>query len=213
MWILTSTHERLYCWGVFIIVRTFDISASFFRGPLVQIILRVGGCADLVRLGKVSAVPWTFSTTAAKHSGNCTCHQFWRSENFRSWSQGAFKNFALFWHETENTRVSQLKTFNIFYLVIFWTQKVHNDFIFLCSIVLPPVGHSSNHEYHCWNLQDSRAVVRIFIALLSFSFRPASWSSGQSLLLIMRSRVRFPVLPWEFSLKGKIPAVTMDWVG
>ena len=44
--------------------------------------------------------------------------------------------------------------------------------------------------------------------------RPASWSSGQSLcLLIMRSWVRFPVLPWEFSLKGRIPAVTMVWVG
>ena len=43
--------------------------------------------------------------------------------------------------------------------------------------------------------------------------RPASWSSGQSLwLLIMRSRFRFPALPWEFSLKGKIPAVTMVWV-
>jgi len=43
---------------------------------------------------------------------------------------------------------------------------------------------------------------------------PASWSSGQSLcLLIMRSRVRFPVLPWKFSLKGTIPAVTMVWVG
>jgi hypothetical protein len=31
-------------------------------------------------------------------------------------------------------------------------------------------------------------------------------------LLIMRSRVRFPALPWEFSLKGRIPAVTMVWV-
>ena len=41
---------------------------------------------------------------------------------------------------------------------------------------------------------------------------PASWSSGQSIwLLIMRSRVRFPALPWEFSLKEKIPAVTMIW--
>ena len=30
---------------------------------------------------------------------------------------------------------------------------------------------------------------------------PASWSSGQSFwLLITRSRVRFPALPWEFSL-------------
>jgi len=35
---------------------------------------------------------------------------------------------------------------------------------------------------------------------------PVSWFSGQSFwLLIMRSQVRFPALPWEFSLKGWIP--------
>jgi len=33
-------------------------------------------------------------------------------------------------------------------------------------IVLPRVGHSSNHEYHCCQLTDSWAVFRIFIALL-----------------------------------------------
>ena len=66
--------------------------------------------------------------------------------------------------------VSQMKTLNVFYLVIYWTQKVHNDFIFLCNIVLPPVSHSSNHEYHCLNLQDNQAVVQIFITLLRFSF-------------------------------------------
>jgi len=38
--------------------------------------------------------------------------------------------------------------------------------LFLCSIVLPPVGHCSNRKYHCWNLQDNRPVVRIFMALL-----------------------------------------------
>jgi hypothetical protein len=33
---------------------------------------------------------------------------------------------------------------------------------------------------------------------------PASWSSGQSFwLLILRLRVRFSALPWEFSLKEK----------
>ena len=37
-------------------------------------------------------------------------------------------------------------------------------------IVLPPVGHSSNHQYHCCQLTDNRAVFRIFIALLRFSF-------------------------------------------
>jgi len=47
----------------------------------------------------------------------------------------------------ENTSVSQMKTLNMFYPVIYWTQKVHNNFIFLCSIALPPVSHSSNHEY------------------------------------------------------------------
>ena len=36
--------------------------------------------------------------------------------------------------------------------------------------------------------------------------------SEKILILIMRSRVRFPALPWEFSLKGRIPAVTMVWV-
>ena len=42
---------------------------------------------------------------------------------------------------------------------------------------------------------------------------PASWSSGQGLwLLIMRSRFRFPVLPWEFFLAGKDSVVTMVWV-
>jgi len=65
-----------------------------------------------------------------------------------------------------------MKNLNMFCLVIYWTQKVHNNFIFLCSIVLPPVGHSSNHEYHRWNLQDIRAVVRIFIALLRCSVDP-----------------------------------------
>ena len=137
---------------VSVIIRTLDIFASFFcfRGPVVQIILRVGGrrCADLVRLGKVSAVPWPLSATAPKHNGNCTCHQFWRSGNFRPDRRVHLTNVTLFWHETENTEVSQLETLNMFYLVIYWTQKVQIDFIFLCCIVLPPVGHSSNHECH-----------------------------------------------------------------
>jgi len=77
-----------------------------------------------------------------------------------------------------HTRVSLVKTLNMFYLVIYWTQKVPNYFIFLCSIVLPPAGHSSNHEYHCWNLQDNRAVFRIFIALLRFSFNSPSYVSN-----------------------------------
>jgi hypothetical protein len=37
-----------------------------------------------------------------------------------------------------------------------------------------------------------------------FTHRPALWSSGQIFWLpIMRSRVRFPVLPWEIFLEGE----------
>jgi len=67
-----------------------------------------------------------------------------------------------------------MKTLNMFSFVVYCTQKMHNDFIYLCSIVLPPVGHSSNHEYHCCHLQDNRAVVRIFTALLRLSVDPPS---------------------------------------
>ena len=32
------------------------------------------------------------------------------------------------------TKESQMKTLDVFYLVIYWTQKVHNDFIFVCGL-------------------------------------------------------------------------------
>jgi hypothetical protein len=43
-------------------------------------------------------------------------------------------------------------------------------------IVLPPVGHSSNHEYHCCQLTGIRAVFWIFIALSRFSFDSPSYT-------------------------------------
>ena len=81
------------------------------------------------------------------------------------------------------TRTSQMKALNMFYLVIYWTQKINNYFIFLCSIVLPSAGHSSNHEYHCWNLQDNRAVFRGFTALLRFSCDSPSYNQDGRCLL------------------------------
>ena len=97
-------------------------------------------------------------------------------------------------------RVSQMKSLNMFYPVIYRTQKVHNDLIFLCSILLPPVGHLSNHEYHCWNSQDSRAMVRIFIALLRFSVDSPSYISvlnvaGSSKMLVPICKTMCHVIP------------------
>ena len=43
----------------------------------------------------------------------------------------------------------------------------------------------------------------VLIFSTTFVWETASWPSGQGLwLLNMRSRVRFPVLPWEFFLAG-----------
>ena len=52
-------------------------------------------------------------------------------------------------------------------------------------IVLPPVGHSSIHEYHCCQLTDSRTVFWIFITLLRFSFDCPSYIAS----------LPFPLLP------------------
>jgi len=52
---------------------------------------------------------------------------------------------------------------------------------YYCAVVLhscivqTSVGHSSNHQYHCCQLTDNRAVFWIFIALLRFSFDSPSY--------------------------------------
>jgi len=72
--------------------------------------------------------------------------------------------------KTIYTSVSHMKTLNCMLqagpppLHYYCTIVLHS------CIVLPPIGHSSNHEYHCCQLTDNQAVFRIFIALLMFSF-------------------------------------------
>ena len=54
-------------------------------------------------------------------------------------------------------------------------------------------------EFYNLHLKSSRRNFTLYFRAL-----PASWSSVQGLcLLIMRSRIRFPVVPWEFFLAGK----------
>jgi len=51
-------------------------------------------------------------------------------------------------------------------------------------IVLPPVGHSSNNDYHCCQPKDNRAVFRISIALLMFSLDPPSYTVLHCILTV-----------------------------
>jgi len=46
------------------------------------------------------------------------------------------------------TREIQMKTLNIFYLIIYWIQKVHNDLIFLCSLQCVQYKCSSVSQVH-----------------------------------------------------------------
>ena len=57
--------------------------------------------------------------------------------------------------------------------VIYWTQTVHNGFIFLCSL---HYHLSATLQITVVNLQDNQTVFRIFIALLRFSFDSPSYN-------------------------------------
>jgi len=55
-----------------------------------------------------------------------------------------------------------MKTLNMLYLVIYWTQKVHNNFIFLCNLHFVPSATLQTMSIIVVNLQDNRAVFQIF---------------------------------------------------
>ena len=46
-----------------------------------------------------------------------------------------------------STRVTQTKTFNTFFLVIYWTRKVHNDFIFPCSLHFAAISFTATRRF------------------------------------------------------------------
>ena len=69
-----------------------------------------------------------------------------------------------------------MKTLKKFYLLIYWKQKVHNDFIFLCSLHCHLSATLQTMGIIVVNLQVNRAVFRIFIALLRFSVDSLSYN-------------------------------------
>jgi hypothetical protein len=75
----------------------------------------------------------------------------------------------LFWYNKDTT-VSQMKTLNIFYLVIYWTQKVLNDFIFLCSLRCVPYKCSSASKVH-GNLYKKKILLAESAATLAPGWR------------------------------------------
>ena len=75
--------------------------------------------------------------------------------------------------------------------------------------VLPPVSHSSNHQYHCCQRTDNRAVFRIVIALLRFSFESPSQYFTKShrecsrIRILQEKRRRFRKLStWKVWIKS-----------
>jgi hypothetical protein len=60
---------------------------------------------------------------------------------------------------------------------------------------------ASNIRIHLYGVYSNKLLFLNFCLI-----RTASWLGGQTFwLLTMRSRVRFPVLAWEFSLAGEDP--------
>ena len=59
-----------------------------------------------------------------------------------------------------------MKTLNIFYLIIYWIQKGHNDFIFLCSLHCVPSATLQTISITVVNLQDNfYHTFKVFIWL------------------------------------------------
>ena len=56
-------------------------------------------------------------------------------------------------------------------------------------------------------------MISVFIKTYDTTTKSFKRTYFRQNLLIIRSQVRFLVLPWEFSPKGRIPTVTMVWVG
>jgi len=76
----------------------------------------------------------------------------------------------------EYTRVNHMKTLNGMLQAGPPSLHYYCAVVLHSCIVLPPVSHSTNHQYHCCQLIDNRAVFRIFIALLRFSFDSPSYN-------------------------------------
>ena len=96
-----------------------------------------GICTEVKVKGWVVGLPWV-----AEFKGWHNKHCKWKILIFHG------QQILNYWPKYKGESNENLNCF----VPIYWTQKVHNDFIFLCSIVLPPVSHSSNHEYHCCQL-------------------------------------------------------------
>jgi hypothetical protein len=80
--------------------------------------------------------------------------------------------------------------------------------VFAVTILLLLHIHILLLYHRCYIIWTTGSVIKVntCFSILVYFLRPISWSSGQSFwLLIMRSRVRFPVLPWGLFLEGEDP--------
>ena len=80
-------------------------------------------------------------------------------------------------------------------------------------IVLPPAGHSSNHEYHCRQLTtDNWAVFQIFITLLRFPFDSPLYISLTEKIRFTSSHIFFivPLQRQENVTENKLASCTMS---
>jgi len=94
----------------------------------------------------------------------------WRTCLMKSWNTEPDTVHSLYIQLSTNVRFHTYEgesnvNVKYFYLVIYWTRKVHNSFIFLCSLHRHLSATLQTIGITAFDLQDNRAVVWIFIWL------------------------------------------------
>ena len=108
----------------------------------IQTIQHISKCFQLPHTVVVWSVVSDFLLLSKRYKNHsiyeCACHSLWcccktSCEIIQIRSSLLSHPISTVLDKKRNTRASQMKTLNIFHLVIYRTQKVHNGFIFLCS--------------------------------------------------------------------------------
>ena len=172
-------------------------------------ILTVTSCANRLNIHKFYVLPHTVYLCVSFGSENkqrlfiCTALTNWLSGSFAKLLKATIRFVLSVRLSSRNNSASTRRIFMKFDIWVFFEKSVKKNVTRLTVTLHEDLSTflvTSRSIFLEWETFQTKVVQKIKTHILCSIIWPASWSSGQSFwLLITRSRVRFPGLPWEFS--------------